>query len=996
MGEDRAFTRWMRRTLTVTIIVGVLAVAGIAALSVVPVPREVRAALVHAAFVEQVPPPVALAGTIAAYTLRYRNVGLAAWQRGVSGSEVDLVVAGDPAATAALRSGWPSTEQVATTAEKLVPPGGIATFTFDIRVPDAPGAYMLPVRLVVDGIGPIADPVTVAVASDLGYHSRVVDESGHVTLRPGETSAVTLHIRNTGERAWKRGVIGQQVALGIAGDDKSFAALAMGWPSVDRVALQTEDIVVPGGVGTFTFRVRAPSTPGMYALRLRPVIDGVAWLEDDGVVSLVNVMPTATVQKAQDDGAVSQVNTGSSVSTQKLAPAQSTAPAFTSSATVSPATADVGSVVNIAASFTSSAAVTTIIGIEVYAPGGGAIAYQHWYDTEHFGAGEVKTYSVQWPVPIGATSGTYTVALRAYATGWKSLYSANDNAATIVVRTPSVTPDPTATSAPVPTATVVPTVAPTATAVPTVAPTATIPPTVAPTATVAPTTAPTATIAPTAAPTATPTPTVAPTATATVAPTPAPSFTLAAAASPASIAAGGNVTITASVTSATAVSGDIVDIYVYAPNGTTQLAEQFFTSQSFNAGEQRSFTMTWSSPATSAAGTYVVKLGVASAAWAQTLAWNGGAASFAVTAAAPTATPVPTPNPTPVPTPAPTATPVPTAAPTPAGTASPLHVAGNRLVNALGQAVVLRGVNRSGTESACVLNGGWGFSEGPLDQASVNAMKAWRVNVVRMPLNEDCWLGINGVNPLYSGAGYQQAIKGYVNLLNQNGLYAILDLHWNAPGATLATHQQPMADQDHAPAFWSSVAAAFKGNNAAIFELYNEPYPDNQQDSVAAWTCWRDGGTCSGVAYAAAGMQTLVNAVRAAGATNVIALGGVGYSDYLSRWLTYRPTDPQNALVAAWHVYNFNACNTQTCWDNTGAPVIAQAPVIVTETGTDTCDSVWWNSFLSWLDAHQTSYQAWTWDNWGTACSALSLITDYAGTPTSYGVLYRDHLASAP
>ena len=431
---------------------------------------------------------------------------------------------------------------------------------------------------------------------------------------------------------------------------------------------------------------------------------------------------------------------------------------------------------------------------------------------------------------------------------------------------------------------------------------------------------------------------------------------------------------------------------MYAPDATTQLAEQFYTGQAFTAGQTASYTMSWTSPPSSAAGAYVVKVGVASANWAQTLAWNGSAATFAVTAATPAATP--TPAPTPVPTPVPTATPTP--APTPTGAASPLHVSGNRLVNALGQAVVLRGVNRSGTESACVLNGGWGFSDGAMDQASINAIKAWRANFVRMPLNEDCWLGINGVNPTWSGANYQQAIKNYVSLLNQNGLYVVLDLHWNAPGTTIATHQQPMADLDHAPAFWSGVANAFKGNNAAILELYNEPYPDNQQDSVAAWTCWRDGGTCSGVGFAAAGMQTLVNSVRATGATNVIALGGVGYSDYLSRWMAYKPTDSLSNLVAAWHVYNFNACNTQTCWDGAPATLIAQFPVLVTETGTDTCDSVWWNSFLTWLDNHQTSYLAWTWDPWGTACSALSLITDYSGTPTAYGLLYKNHLAAAP
>src|SRR5437588_122349 len=96
------------------------------------------------------------------------------------------------------------------------------------------------------------------------------------------------------------------------------------------------------------------------------------------------------------------------------------------------------------------------------------------------------------------------------------------------------------------------------------------------------------------------------------------------------------------------------------------------------------------------------------------------------------------------------------------------------------------------------------------------------------------------------------AIKGYVDLLSKSGLYSILDLHWNAPGATKATGQQAMADRDHAPTFWSQVASVFKDNPMVIFEPYNEPHPDNSAfNSTAAWTCWRDGGTCSGVSFQA-------------------------------------------------------------------------------------------------------------------------------------------------
>ena len=328
---------------------------------------------------------------------------------------------------------------------------------------------------------------------------------------------------------------------------------------------------------------------------------------------------------------------------------------------------------------------------------------------------------------------------------------------------------------------------------------------------------------------------------------------------------------------------------------------------------------------------------------------------------------------------------------------SPLHVEGSRLVDASGRQVILRGVSRSGTEFACVNEGGFGFSLGPMDLGSVNGIKSWHANVVRIPLNEQCWLGINGINPAFSGANYRAAIASFVNLFNQNGVYVILDLHWSAPGTTLATSQQPMADVDHSPAFWSSVASTFKGNDAVIFELFNEPWPDSQRDSDAAWTCWRDGGTCPGVDFEAAGMQTMLNAVRATGATNVVALGGVGYSNYLSRWLAYKPSDPLNNLIAAWHVYNFNACNSVSCWEATAAKLMAQVPVLVTETGMDTCDATWWNTLLDWLDARQTGYQAWTWNRWGTDCASRALVTDYyTATPTEYGSIYRTHLANLP
>src|SRR2546425_219866 len=271
--------------------------------------------------------------------------------------------------------------------------------------------------------------------------------------------------------------------------------------------------------------------------------------------------------------------------------------------------------------------------------------------------------------------------------------------------------------------------------------------------------------------------------------------------------------------------------------------------------------------------------------------------------------------------------------PPPPTSAPSVRVQGNALVDSAGGRVRLRGVNRSGTEYACAQ--GWGIFDGPSDSASVQAIASWKANVVRVPLNETCWLGINGVASAYAGDNYRRAIADYVALLNRTGLAVILDLHWSAAGTAKALGQAPMPNRDHTPDFWRQVAAAYKGNNSVIFDLFNEPFPDNNSDTPEAWRCWRDGGTCSGMSFQAAGMQELVDAVRSTGATNVILLGGVQYAATLSSWVASKPSDPLNNLAASWHVYNFSWCHTQPCWDSQAAPAAQQVPLVVGELGQD-------------------------------------------------------------
>jgi hypothetical protein len=78
-------------------------------------------------------------------------------------------------------------------------------------------------------------------------------------------------------------------------------------------------------------------------------------------------------------------------------------------------------------------------------------------------------------------------------------------------------------------------------------------------------------------------------------------------------------------------------------------------------------------------------------------------------------------------------------------------------------------------------------------------------------------------------------------------------------------------------------------------------YPDNNTDG--GWACWKIGGTCTGIAYRVAGMQSLVSAVRTAGANNLILVAGIEYANDLSQWLQNEPSDSANNLALSWHVY---------------------------------------------------------------------------------------------
>ena len=135
-------------------------------------------------------------------------------------------------------------------------------------------------------------PAKIALPPDSGYHASWSAQSADPTVDASDTATLVVALKNTGSRGWYKDRTAEQVSLGTNDpQDAEHPELAANWLSANRPASTTTAYVGPGEVGWFEFTVRAPALPGDYRLALRGVIDGVSWLEDDGIYFTITVRP---------------------------------------------------------------------------------------------------------------------------------------------------------------------------------------------------------------------------------------------------------------------------------------------------------------------------------------------------------------------------------------------------------------------------------------------------------------------------------------------------------------------------------------------------------------------------------------------------------------------------------------------------------------------------------------------------------------------------------
>jgi hypothetical protein len=299
------------------------------------------------------------------------------------------------------------------------------------------------------------------------------------------------------------------------------------------------------------------------------------------------------------------------------------------------------------------------------------------------------------------------------------------------------------------------------------------------------------------------------------------------------------------------------------------------------------------------------------------------------------------------------------------------YVNGNAVCSQAGKAHVFRGLARPSLE--------WSPSGDHLSERDFRLMASWGANVVRLPLNQAFWLEDS---PQFA-ASYAPLVDDAVSWAKAAGMDVILDLHWSDAGTvggctSPPNCQQQMADE-RSITFWSEVAARYRGDGRVLFELYNEPHD-------VSWQVWKSGGETS-AGFRAAGMQQLYDAVRAAGADNLVLIGGLDWAYDLSGVVANR-IDGYN-IVYATHPYN--TPNRQpAAWEKSWGFLTATDPVMVTEFGNlndPSCSTDYTGAVIDYADAHAAGWTAWAWFPGG--CTFPGLIDDWTGTASVTGSLVK-------
>ena len=316
----------------------------------------------------------------------------------------------------------------------------------------------------------------------------------------------------------------------------------------------------------------------------------------------------------------------------------------------------------------------------------------------------------------------------------------------------------------------------------------------------------------------------------------------------------------------------------------------------------------------------------------------------------------------------------------------PYSVKGNTIVGADGKQYLFHGVGRDSLEFDC-------SGDGFLDAAHLAFMGPgtsgpggtyWYANTVRLPVSEGFWLHGDAAQTNCTPANYQAVVKNTINAITALKLNVILDLMWTDAGGqdtgSGAGYELPDSDSI---TFWSQAAKLYASYSNVLFELYNEPHPPTFACWAAGCAITQDNTNSAKYSYTGVSIQSLVNAVRGAGANNLALVSGINWGFDLSQLGTH-PITGSNIVYDS-HPYPYSGKDTTAEWDAAFGYLTATKPVMSAEFGEYDGNSSFESMAVTYFDQHLMGWTAWSWYNTGGTLASKTgypqVVSDYNGTP---------------
>jgi|GEM_PF-1225358 subtilisin family serine protease len=186
-------------------------------------------------------------------SVTFRNDGTTNWTR----SKEYALWAQNPAENTT----W-TTQRVRLNSGETVAPGAQRTFTFNVTAPDSVGDYDFQWQMrngeTLNYFGEMSDNVVVPIRSS--YDGTFVSQKVPLYMTPGRRYYVSVTFQNTGVEPWSEADLDYLVSQNPYANNT--------W-SVVSAPIRDGTVVEPGDQYTFSFRIRAPSTAGVYNFQWR-------------------------------------------------------------------------------------------------------------------------------------------------------------------------------------------------------------------------------------------------------------------------------------------------------------------------------------------------------------------------------------------------------------------------------------------------------------------------------------------------------------------------------------------------------------------------------------------------------------------------------------------------------------------------------------------------------------------------------------------------------